>query len=103
MTYTVLQTDKARDQLRFAIQYIADSSGSIETALNYLESLEKEMMHLSAAPHMGSYPRYSILKKQGYRVLIVKRHLIFYKVDEQKKQVIIHAVVDSRQQYLHLI
>ncbi len=51
----------------------------------------------------GSIPRYSILKKQGYRVLIVERHLIFYKVNEDKKEVIIYAIVDGRQKYKNLI
>lgn len=46
---------------------------------------------------------YAILKKQGYRVLIVERHLIFYKVDEEKQIVMIHAVVDGRQEYRNLV
>ncbi len=52
---------------------------------------------------MGSYPRYSILRKQGYRVLIVERHLVFYKVNKEAQQVIVYAVVDARQHYLNLI
>lgn len=103
MSYTILRTDKAADQLRSAIQYIADNSGSVDTALNYLDALEHEIAKLATTPLMGSYPRYSILKKQGYRVLIVRKHLIFYKVNEEKQQVILYAVVDSRQQYLRLI
>lgn len=60
-------------------------------------------MKLSTTPYMGSYPRYSILRKQGYRVLIVQRHLVFYKVDDERKEVILYAVVDSRQHYVNLI
>ena len=103
MKYAILRTDKANDQLHAIIQYIAESSGSIDTALHYLDALESEIIKLSSAPHMGSYPRYSILRKQGYRVLIVKRHLIFYKVNDQTQQVIIYAVVDARQHYVNLI
>ncbi|NMB28091.1 MAG: type II toxin-antitoxin system RelE/ParE family toxin, partial [Tissierellia bacterium] len=51
----------------------------------------------------GSIPRYSILKKQGYRVVIVEKHLIFYKVNEEKKTVIIYAIVDGRREYQNLI
>ena len=29
-------------------------------------------------PMSGSTPRYSILRKQGYRVLVVERHLVFF-------------------------
>jgi len=103
MRYAILRTDKASDQLYAIIQYIAESSGSIDVALNYLDALETEIRKLASTPHMGSYPRYSTLRKQGYRVLVVRRHLIFYKVNEVKEQVIIYAVVDARQHYVNLI
>lgn len=103
MMYTILRTDKAADQLTSILLYIADSSGSVDTALAYLDVLEKEIGKLAVTPHMGSYPRYSILRKQGYRVLIVRRHLIFYKVDDAAKTVMLHAVVDARQHYVNLI
>ena len=103
MKYAILRTDKASDQLYSIIQYIAEDSGSVDVALNYLSKLETEIKKLTITPYIGSYPRYSTLKKQGYRVLIVQRHLIFYKVFEDKQQVIIYAVVDARQRYLNLI
>ena len=103
MKYAILRTDKANDQLFSIIQYIAEDSGSIDVALDYLEKLETEIRKLSSTPYIGSYPRYSTLKKQGYRVLSVQRHLVFYKVDDAEHQVIIYAVVDARQHYLNLI
>lgn len=103
MTYTILRTETANDQLFSIIQYIAEDSGSVNVALKYLDTLEKAVNQLAESPHMGSYPRYGILRKQGYRVLIVQRHLIFYKVDEEKKQVIIYAVFDARQNYVNLL
>ena len=103
MKSAILRTDKASDQLFALIQYIAESSGSIDVALNYLDVLEAEIRKLASTPHMGSYPRYSTLRKQGFRVLIVQRHLIFYKVNDVKQQVIIYAVVDARQHYVNLI
>ena len=42
-------------------------------------------------------------KKTGYRVLIAERHLIFYKVNETDKSVIIYAIVDGRREYLNNI
>ena len=51
----------------------------------------------------GNIPRYSILRKQGYRDLIVERHLVFYKINEDDKIVTIYAVVDSRQEYKNMI
>ena len=51
----------------------------------------------------GSVPRYSVLRKQGYRVLVIERHLVFYKVNESEKIVTIYAVVDGRREYKNLI
>ena len=103
MKYRILRTDKANDQLYSILQYIAEDSGSVELALKYLDVLEAEIRKLETTPHMGSRPRYSILRKQGYRVLIIRRHLVFYKSDDERQEVIIYAVVDFRQQYLNLI
>ena len=44
-----------------------------------------------------------MLKRQGYKVLILQKDLVFYKIDESKKEVMIHAVVDQRQDYLKII
>lgn len=103
MKYRILRTDKANDQLYSILQYIAEDSGSIDVALGVLDALEAEIRKLETTPHMGSYPRYCILRKQGYRVLIVQRHLIFYKVDEQRREVVVYAIVDARQHYVNLI
>lgn len=101
--YQIVRTEKADNQLRDLIYYIADDSGNVDVALKYLGKLEKAMMQLSEFPESGSTPRYAILRKQGYKVLIVEKHLVFYKVDNTNKVVTIYAVVDSRQEYRNLI
>ena len=103
MKYKIIRTDKADEQLREIIFYIADDSGSIDIALNYLDKIETAIKHLEDFPMSGNIPRYSILRKQGYRVLIVERHLVFYKINEDDKIVTIYAVVDSRQEYKNMI
>ena len=101
--YKIFRTAKADEQLREIIFYIADDSGSIDVAINYLDKIEAAINHLSAFPFSGSIPRYSTLRKQGYKVLIVERHLIFYKVDTEQEQIIIYAIVDGRREYKNLI
>ena len=103
MKYKIIRTNKADEQLREVIFYIAEDSGSTDIALNYLNKIEKAINSLEGFPMSGSIPRYSILKKQGFRVLIVERHLVFYKINEDKKEVVIYAVVDGRREYRNLI
>lgn len=103
MKYEILRTAKADEQLRDIILYIAEDSGDVDVALRYLDKLENAITNLSEFPYIGVKPRYSILQRQGYLVLIVERHLVFYKVDEMEKAVIVYAVVDSRMEYKNLI
>lgn len=103
MKYKIQRTEKADNQLREIIFYIADDSGSIDIALNYLEKIEKAIYTLEDFPYAGIVPKYAVLRKQGYRVLIVEKHLIFYKVNEKDKMVMIYAVVDGRREYRNLI
>ena len=103
MKYKIIRTDKADEQLREIIFYIADDSGSTDIALNYLDKIETAIRRSEEFPMSGSIPRYSILRKQGYRALIAERHLVFYKVNEDEKVVTIYAIVDGRREYRNLI
>ena len=103
MKYKILRTDKAEDQLREIIFYIADDSGDVDIALGYLDKIETAINRLQEFSESGSIPRYSILKKQGYRVVIIERHLVFYKINEEDKLVIIYAILDGRREYRNLI
>ena len=72
-------------------------------ALEKLDEIEKRILELGDDPYIGTEPRYLILKRQGYKVLILEKDLVFYKIHEENKQVIVYAVVDQRQDYLNII
>ena len=102
MKYTAVRTDTADEQIRKIILYINENFGS-EIALRKLEELEESILHLGDNPNIGTIPSYHILRQQGYKVLILEKNLVFYKVDDERKRVIIYAVVDQRQDYLNII
>ncbi len=102
MKYKVIRTDTADSLIRRIVLFVAENFGN-DVALEKLDELEKAIMELSKNPYLGEEPRYTVLKRQGYRVLILKKDLVFYKVDEDQKQVIVYAVVDLRQDYLSII
>ena len=103
MKYKILRADKAEEQLREIIFHIADDSGDVDIALGYLDKIETAINRLQEFPESESIPRYSILKKQEYRVVIIERHLVFYKINEEDKLVIIYAIVDGRREYRNLL
>lgn len=102
MDYTVIRTDTADVQLRKIILYIAQNFGS-DVALEKLDEIEKQIMELGNSPYIGTDPKYPILKHQGYKVLILKKDLVLYKINERNKTVTVHAVVDQRRDYLNII
>lgn len=102
MKYEVIRTDTADAGIRKIILYIAQNFGSA-VALEKLDKIEKQILSLGDDPYIGQEPRYLVLKRQGYKVLILEKDLAFYKIDEKNKTVIVYAVVDQRQDYLNII
>ena len=102
MNYEVIRTDTADSLIRKIVLNVAENFGT-DVALEKLNNLEEAIMSLGENPYIGTEPKYNILKRQGYMVLILEKDLVFYKIDDEKKQVIVYAVVDQRQDYLSII
>jgi toxin ParE1/3/4 len=75
----------------------------VETAMEKPDEIEENILLLEDNPYLGTAPKYPVLRRQGYRVLVLKKDLVFYKIDENKKEVVVHVVVDQRQDYLRII
>lgn len=102
MKYEVLRTDTADAGIRRMILYVAQNFGN-DVAIEKLDEIEDRITILEDDPYIGVDPKYPVLKRQGYKVLILEKDLVFYKIDEDNKKVIIYAVVDQRQDYLNII
>lgn len=102
MKYKVLRTDTADAGIRKIILYVAQNFGN-DVALEKLNEIEKRILELGDNPYIGTDPQYPILKRQGYKILILEKDLVFYKMDEESKSVVIYAAVDQRQDYFNII
>ena len=102
MKYEIVRTDTADSLIRKTVLYVAENFGN-DVALEKLNYLKKSIMSLGDNPYMGIEPKYNVLRRMGYLVLILNKDLVFYKVDDDKKLVTVYAVVDQRQDYLSII
>lgn len=102
MKYEILRTDVADAGIRKIILYVSQNFGN-DVAVEKLNEIEKRIIELADNPYIGVEPRYQILRRQGYKVLLLEKDLVFYKIDEDNKNVIVYAVVDQRQDYLNII
>ena len=102
MKYNIVRTETADAGIRKIILYVAQNFGN-DVALEKLDEIESRISSLSDDPYIGTAPKYPVLKRQGYKVLILSKDLVFYKIDEIKKQIVVYAVVDQRQDYLNIL
>ena len=102
MKYEVIRTETADAGIRKIILYVAQNFGNT-VALEKLNEIEERILGLGEDPYIGTESRYLVLRRQGYKVLILEKDLVFYKIDEGNKKVVIYAVVDQRQDYLNIV
>ena len=102
MKYEIVRTDTADAGIRKIVLYISQNFGN-EVALEKLNEIEHSILELGKNPYIGIEPRYLVLKRQGYKILILEKDLVLYKIDEDCQKVIVYAVVDQRQDYLNIL
>ena len=79
MKYEIIRTDTADAGIRKIILYVAQNFGNT-VALEKLDQIEKRILDLGDDPYIGTDPRYLVLKRQGYKVLVLEKDLVFYKI-----------------------
>ena len=99
MSYLVLRTDTADEQIREIAFYLARVSGSPDVALRFVDKLEEAMDSLSEFPERGAIPRWDTLARQGLRYVTVGEYIVLYAIDNQRKAVVVQAVVHGRREY----
>lgn len=103
MSYQVVLTDTAVQDLRDIAFWIADRSKDRELAKRFVLALRKECGRLEDFPNAGAIPRDRVLKSAGYRFLVYKDYLIFYTVDEEKRCVYVMAVFNAKKDYMRVM
>lgn len=103
MSYKVILTDTAMQDLREIAFWIADRSEDRETARRFVMELRNECRRLQDFPNAGAIPRDRVLKSAGYRFTVYKDYLIFYTVDEEKHSVNVLAIFNGRKDYLRVM
>lgn len=101
--YQVILSNDANNDINQIVLFIASESGSKKVALNYLDKLQDSILALNKFPERGSNPRYKILRNQGYKFIVVETHLVFYKIKEENKTVIIYRVLHQKSSYQNFL
>lgn len=76
---------------------------SSEIAANIYNDIKDKIYLLTTNPYMGMIPRHTVLRNKNYRVLIIRKNIILYRVYEDIKEVRIYNIFSHNQDYLNLV
>lgn len=89
----------AQDDLRSIVEYL--NTLSPQTALRYYDLLTEKISGLSELPERHPLARDEQLRSRGYRLLLVKNHIVFYVINN--KSVEIRRILYARRHYIELL
>lgn len=93
MDYKVKISPFAISQLEETVKYISEVLLSPETAIKWLNVLEKEIASLSLMPNRYPLTEDEPWKTNGIRKMLVKGFVVYYWINEEKNVVTVTAVI----------
>lgn len=90
--YTIKMLQRASNDLDNIYNYIAEEFKEIGTAEKMADALEDAILSLDEMPYRGSVRRAGAFANRGYRQVFVKNFTIVYRVDQERKMVVIVTV-----------
>ena len=101
--YTIRLTPIADQDIEEISDYIAYELNNEIAAVDFLEKLEYQILRLEEFPFSCEVVTEKLLRLKGYRKLLVNNYIVFYIVDEQKREVDIVRVLYAMRAYKDLL
>ena len=101
--YAVLINDIADYEIHSSLEYIEYVLYEPTAARKLWSKIEKKKQYLAMNPYM--YPAISVpnLAKKGFRFVVIGNYLMFYKINEAKKAVLIFRFLYGRRNWQELL
>jgi plasmid stabilization system protein ParE len=103
MTYEVLVSPSALDDMRGILRYIAENLSAPESALKILDSIETAIRSLSESPKIYAVVSDERLSALGYRKLCVENYLVFFIINDSQKTVEVDRVLYTRRDWQQIL
>ena len=102
-SYKIIITPDAEEDLVELRNYIADVLLARDTARNYIRTIRKEIGSLSELPARYKPVDDEPWHSRGVRRIIVNNFFVYYRIDEEHKQVFIMNIIYARRDQLRLL
>lgn len=101
--YKILVSKTYHKDLKDIINYISHNLEAPFTSSNLLNEIESTILGLSTMPHRYELVNDTYLHHKEFRKCLVKNYIIFYKVNEESKIVMIHRILHTRQNWIDIL
>lgn len=96
-------TDEARHDLEKIYDYISLELKNDIAANKLMRKIQDSLLRLREFPYMAELLKDEILRKKGYRKILVDNYITIYKVNKDKGKVIVVRILYNRRKYQDLI
>ncbi len=97
--YRIDISEPAENDLRDIVRYISARLLAPMTAMEILEAIEQAMASLEEMPHRAPVVADERLATIGYRMLNVKKYIIFFSIDKKAKVVDVERILYGRRNW----
>lgn len=101
--YEILVTQTFNKDLNEIVYYISHNFDEPFTATKLLDDVESTVSSLSSMPYRNRLAYDLYLKSKEFRKSIIKNYIIFYKIYEYNKTVILHRILHARQNWIDIL
>lgn len=77
--------------------------GSKAGAVRIKEKMSKAALQIADFPYSGVTVPDEKISKMGFRMMVVEKYLMFYKVFDDEKKVLFYRVLNGKRNYPHLL
>lgn len=101
--YKILVSESYHRDLKDIIHYISHCLDAPFTASDLLDEIESTVSNLSTMLQRYRLVDDNYLRGKEFRKCLVKNYIIFYKIHEESKTVMVHRILHIRQNWIDIL
>ena len=101
--YSVLITELAQSDLDSIVEYITVQLSNPIAAKDLLDEVETCYSYFRSNPFIYALSTDARLEKEGYRKALIKNYILFFKLFEVEKKVIVYRIIYGARDYQKLL
>lgn len=103
MNCQIVFTETAKSDLREIAVSLAELSRDKALAIRFVKELQEQTGILKQFPESGALPRDRVLRSIGFRFLVHKDYLLFYKYEKAEERVYVVAAFNGKRDYMRVM